>query len=528
MPDAGFTVGNSSKAVTNGSNGGNTFRIENGARLWVGRAFTLGGLNSPTNRLIVASGGVLDLTRLQNNFQTMAFGGGSYGNTADIYGTCVSTQNYEYVSVGQGAAASNNVLTCHSGSYFETKGNVYVGYSGSHNTFRVADGATFRQSNGTSRKIEIGHDGQSCDNRLIVENGNDISFAALAVVGEGGSDNLLLVTNGTAAVSRATIGNQASATGNVFKWAGDSCLSDVELDNVAFGGGSNNKFIIDGLDITCKVSKANFNYTTGSGNKAILRNARLTTCWQLASTMANGNELVLDNSEWNHVVSGHARCYFYQNCTLTLVNNSIANFNKDSFYLGYQTADARNTINILSGSTANFATFRLQMDNNRVVISNATMTVNHASGTYYLPFYNGDSYLIGSTNNTFRFEGSSPSLEITADAVRFAHHLTDDKLDFGATVLEYSLPAEAYATAPLRTASLYLARSNKIRVEQNSEQARTQKYTLAETSTGTITVEDIDDLASELPANCKLSLSGDSKKLILRASAPCGMMIFFR
>lgn len=528
FPAAGFMIGKSSAAVTTGSNGGNTLRIESGARLWVGRQFTLGGLNSPTNRLVVASGGVLDLTWTGSGWQTMAFGGQSYGNTTDIYGKCVSTQNYEYVCVGYGAPASNNVLTCHNGSYFETKGNVYVGWTGSHNTLRVADGATFRQSNGTSRFIYIGNNGESCDNRLIVENGNDISFKALAIVGYNGSDNLLLVTNGTAAVSRATIGSQASATGNVFKWAGDSCLSDVELDNVAFGVGSNNKFIIDGLDITCKVSKANFTYKTGSGNKVILRNAKLTTCGQMASTMTNGNALVLDNSEWNHVVNDHARAFLNQNCILTLVNNAVANFNRDSFYFGNATANSRNNLNILSGSTANFNTFRLQMDNNRVVISNATMTVNHPNGTYYLPFYNGKEYLIGSTNNTFRFEGSSPSLEITAAEVKFWRHLTEDKVDVGATVLEYSLPAEAYAVAPLRTAALVISRSNKIRVELNGEQARTQKYTLAETSTGTITVEDMADLGSELPANCKLSLSEDSKKLILKASVPCGMVILLR
>ena len=242
--------------------------------------------------------------------------------------------------------------------------------------------------------------------------------------------------------------------------------------------------------------------------------------------MANGNELVLDNSEWNHVVSGHARCFLNQYCTLTLVNNTIANFNRDSFYFGNTAAGARNNLNILSGSTANFNTFRLQMDNNRVVISNATMTVNHASGTYYLPFYNGASFTSGYTNNTFRFEGSSPSLEIAATEVRFSRHMTDDKVDFGATVLEYSLPAEPYTTAPLRASKIYISGSNKIRVEQNSEQPRTQRYTLAETSTGTITVEDMDDLGSELPPNCRLSLSDDSKKLTLRVGVQRGTLIY--
>lgn len=544
VPRGVVVIGESSKALEAGTSGGNKIVIAAGGVFHARYDFHFGAGYSPTNALIVEKGGVLDTTWDGNGFRFAKFGAYSYGNTFDLYGSYFATNNYNNISIGVGSAASNNVVTCHEGSYLKTNGNIYFGggYAGGAdfgdtgscgNRFIVKKGAKVIQGNANSRSIYVGTGRGSRRNAMIIEDGSDVSFTAPLYVGYLGSENFLCVSNGTD-VLKTTIGASASAHRNVYVWRGAQAATDVNLNNVKFGAGTNNEFRIEGKDVVFKkgnpaFSSTAFKMNAGCGNKFVVRDSTVEMIGNITSSagcFAKGNEIVFDGSIWNHKhdSGGNGTMTFEDKVTLTLRNSSTANLSGATFKWGNSVTDAQNVLNVLSGSVMNFSAFRLYQSNNRIVISNAVMNVSSA---LTLPYYNGGSYTGMNTNNVIRFEGVSPRLAGTS-TMTFLSHAVDGVVDYGKTVFEYALPGEAYAAAPLTATSISIGESNRLKVVLPETLPASVTYTLAEATSGTISIGDIDTFSADLPGNCTLRLSSDSKKLLLRAKSTAGLKLIIR
>ena len=531
-------------AVAIGSIGGgeNTFTIEEGASLTTLRDFWLGtDESSPMNKLIVKSGGSLNLNYATSPFRLVYFGEKSYGNIVENYGTIVSTNsNYYYLILGVNASSSNNLFTCDDGSYFDTKGNIWVGKSGSNNKFIVKEGATFKQSNGNSRYFRVGEGASSTNNQLIIEKGAIFSSAAPIYVGDSGSDNTVILDDYHKIPATMSIGINPTAHRNKVVFRGTEELTDFNLNSFTFGDGTNNELRIEGRTVsmvekTPTISPVSSRLTQlhldkGCGNKVVMKDSTVNFYGNFYGNedgFAKGNGIEFDNTIWNQGrdSSGNGEVRFVNNATITVKNNSTANLAGRTFAFGTTVEDAQNTLNLLNNSIMNVGYFRMVKSNNKVVISDSVLKVN--SNTT-IPYVNGSTYEGINTNNVFRFEGAAPSFTSTG-SITFMANKTEE-YEYGKTILEFVLPLSAYEKAPITATSITIKRGNKINVvlPAKEEQSDAVNYVICEAGTGVITIEDMEDLATDLPETCKLSLSDDKKKLTLRALKNIGLRVIIK
>lgn len=514
-------VGGYVKDPTTGANGQHLMKVLDGGLMHPNYGFSLGANSlSPSNRLVICEGGVMDITRIGNGFGTYSFGGSSPFNQTDIYGQCISTQNYEYVYVGNAATSCSNVFTVHKGGYFQTKGNIFMGGNGSFNKIIVEEGATFIQNNSGQRTVNLGYNEGSNSNLFYVASGATYSTAPGLSVGTSGSFNRAEFVN-PASVYSAKVGVNASACHNILWMHGTNTINSANLNNISFGAGTNNIAIVEGLTITN--ATASFTMSSGHDCKLILTNVSLYTAGQISSGTGFENELVIDNSRWNHLVTSHARVYLGRGNRWTFQNGTVANFVKDSFNFGYNDADARNLVRVLSNAVLTFSDLRILKDGNVMAISNAT--VNVQSGII-LPYTNGGGFTTATTNNTFRFEGDSPRL-VGAGSIELRENYVNEVLNFGGMNFDFVLPEEPYAVAPITATSLSLCGSARIHASVATKCRNRRRYVIAETSTGTIGA-DLEKLGSELPAGYRLSRSADKKQLVLSVPSDGGMLLLVR
>mgnify|MGYP003317177474 CR=1 FL=1 len=516
-----IVVGGYSKAPTTGANGQHLMKILDGGLVRPNYGFDLGAdALSRSNRLVICEGGVMDITRVGNGFSTHSFGAGSSFNQTDVYGQCISTQNYEYVYVGTAATSCSNVFTVHKGGYFQTKGNIFMGGKGSFNKIVVEEGGTFIQNNSGQRTVNLGYEAGSNSNLFYVASGATYSTAPGLSVGTSGSFNRAEFVN-PASVYSAKVGVNASACHNILWMHGTNTIVSANLSNIAFGSGSNNVAILEGMVLTN--ATANFTLSSGYDCKLILTNVTLFSGGQISSGTGFENELVIDNSRWDHLIKSHARVYLGRGNRWTFQNGTVANFVKDSFNFGYSDADARNLIRVLSGAVLTFGDLRFLKDCNVMSISNAT--VNVQSGII-MPYTNGGGFTAATTNNTFRFEGDSPRL-VGAGSIELRENYVNDVLNFGGMQFDFDLPEKPYEVAPITAKSLTLCASTRIHASVATKCRNRRRYVLAETSTGTISAN-LETLGAELPAGYRLSRSADKKQLVLSVPSDGGMLLLVR
>jgi hypothetical protein len=331
------------------------------------------------------------------------------------------------------------------------------------------------------------------------------------------------------------IGTNPTAHRNKVIFSGTEDLSNFSLNKIKFGDGTNNEFRIEGrtismLEKTPTISSSYLVLNKGCGNKVVMKDSTVNFFGNFkgeSGGFAKGNGIEFDNTIWNQGKDGggNGTVSFVNNATITVKNNSTANLAGRVFVFGAAVEDAQNTLNLLNNSIMNVGYFRMVKSNNKVVISDSVLKVN--SNTT-IPYVNGSTYEGINTNNVFRFEGAAPSFTSTG-SITFMADKTEE-YEYGKTILEFVLPLSAYEKAPITATSITIKRGNKINVvlPAKEEQSDAVNYVICEAGTGVITIEDMEDLASDLPETCKLSLSDDKKKLTLRALKNIGLRVIIK
>ena len=201
----------------------------------------------------------------------------------------------------------------------------------------------------------------------------------------------------------------------------------------------------------------------------------------------------------------------------------------NSLYVRNLTEDAgmAQTITVMDGATLSASKIALSGAGNKVMISNATVSVSGNLWTIRETASGTDS-----SNTVFRFSGDAPALSCN----RF-NDTTRSLL--GAPVLEYVIPEAGWSVAPLRSNESFTIPADVVlRIDADSVKAYKSALAARGEKTGivplmktgatnwAITIEDETALAANLPEGC--SLVYEDGVLSVKIKSGSGLAIFVR
>ncbi len=218
--------------------GPNRLVVSNGATLWSGTG-VLG--NSGASNQVVVTGA----SSLWTNQTFLLLGGNSVGNQVDVrdggWLACADG------AVGQGFNAnSNTVLLSDSGSGWNNLAGLTVGDGGSGNVLIVSNGATVLSSNGTvGASTSLGNNNLA----LLTGNGTVWSNQSSLNVGRFSFGNRLVASDGAnlfVGENNAVVGVNTAASSNsiTLTGAGTRWLSGVNSDMIIGSNGAMNRLVI--------------------------------------------------------------------------------------------------------------------------------------------------------------------------------------------------------------------------------------------------------------------------------------------
>ncbi len=250
---------------TNPLSGNNKVTVQNTNAVWRNLGDLFIGTNSYANSLVISNGGRVFNTnaflgynaQATNNQATVTGAGSRWDTVLELYigyggsgNSLVITNGGQaavaYAAVGVLPGANNNqVIVTGSGSSW-TNGFLDCGYYGSSNSLVIADGGQVLTAAGSF--CYIGRNAGANGNQVIVTGPGSLLTAPEGelVIGEGGSWNQLIISNGaTVACFNANCGpassnNTVLVTGTNSLWAVDSQLT------FAGGAGGNQLTIANG------------------------------------------------------------------------------------------------------------------------------------------------------------------------------------------------------------------------------------------------------------------------------------------
>ncbi|MBI5683509.1 MAG: autotransporter-associated beta strand repeat-containing protein [Verrucomicrobia bacterium] len=359
-----FLVGYGSSATAMSSN--NQLVIDGGT--WINTnagSDSIIGSYGVGNSLLVANGGLLDISATGGN---------------DFF-------------LGYQANASNNtMLVTGSGSRFNFNRIIYVGNVGSSNSFTVAAGGVVN-NNGTNQFI-IGNGSStgpviSSNNLLVIDGGrwSATNIGSDAIVGNYGVGNSLIITNGGVmemtgkSGSDFLIGSAAVATNNLMVVSGTGSLFNFNRIINVGNLGSFNTFVVSAGGVVNN-SNSTFVVGTGSGTGPVI---------------SSNNQLVIDGGFWGNTnVSADISIGNYGvGNSLIIANGGVmrlgtATVGGIDFMIGAQTMASNNSV-LVSGAGSVFVftnTIYVGYSGN----SNA-MTVDGGAVT------NGGTFTVGSSSS---------------------------------------------------------------------------------------------------------------------------------
>ena len=180
------------------------------------------------------------------------------------------------------ASVSNSVMVAGTGSVW-TNGFMYLGYDGGWNTMVISNAGSVVE---TGQATFVGYDTTSSSNRVLVTGTNSVwNCAGHFFMGNGGSGNSLVITNGGSVVSGGVVylgelsvssNNTALVTGSNSLWSSGSLLVG---DN-----GINNKLTINkGGRVVCSFAQLGYS-VPASGNSVWVSDTN--SVWDVSSTAA--------------------------------------------------------------------------------------------------------------------------------------------------------------------------------------------------------------------------------------------------
>ncbi len=176
------------------------------------------------------------------------------------------------VVVGNNDGADGNTFgVSGTGSTFTTTdvagAGLKVGQSSDNNSLTVGTGGTFSML-GTTRDAQIGANAGADGNSLEVTGGS-FSTQATLYVGNGGSNNELNVSEGSASAQNVRIGGTAASSGNVANVSGTGTLTVNNTMRVGSLGSGNQLNITGGGKVSMPNNDLFVGYQAGSANNVV-------------------------------------------------------------------------------------------------------------------------------------------------------------------------------------------------------------------------------------------------------------------
>ena len=510
--------------------------ITNGAHLRTAGTLNIGATGGDSNRVTVCEGGLVDTDLLGGLWKNTVVGGGtSCGNRLDVYGKYVHGDNYQDLYVGESDGSSNNVVQVHAGATFETQGRWEVGLKGQYNLFYAKDAEKVTLTGAASdRGLVVGAGANAHHNKVILDTVGTLTLAKGIYIGyypkvdanyPGGASNRFDLIDCPWPGVSFYLGKSATSVGNELNIRYTKAMTGFKMSSVNFGEGAGNVVRVRGTTITSANNEPKLPSVTATPGCQVVfgEGTTLLTGGAAYVDLVGEAALVFDNCVWSHKAEhtggNNARLTFRAGGHLVARNNAIVSNCYETVNFGLDGESVSGCrLEVLSGAVYEAGDFRWHGSDNLLTISNATF--HCVTDNYGYP----RNKSVVSTNAVIRFEGDCPRFDGTV-AFKFnyvADLISDPRL-------EYALPTEPYAVAPLTAPSITLPKTTKIRLalgEKSSKYAG--EYVLAEATgkTGVITVADMAELGSELPENCKLVLSKDKKRL--SAKFKTGLVLFVR
>ena len=289
------------------SSSNNSVLVSGLGSLWsIANSLELGVNGGFFNSLVISNKGAV-----ANNIGYIGYGNDSFSNSVTVTGADSTWSNGGSVYVGYDASASslvisnggsvssaNNCEIGHTssnnsisvdgvGTSLSIGGELRIGYYGSSNAVFVTNGANVSiggwtlvgewsgasnnllKVSGSSTltsagEIDIGYDNNTSGNQVIVTGGGELITRSYLVVGQGGSSNSLVVSNGGRAVSDGVffIGHFSSASNNSVLVTGSN--SSINANSGLYVGASGSGTLTITAGGAVVASRIDIAYDTGS------------------------------------------------------------------------------------------------------------------------------------------------------------------------------------------------------------------------------------------------------------------------
>ena len=188
-------------------------------------------------------------------------------------------------------------------------------------------------------------------------------------------------------------------------------------------------------------------------------------------------------------------------------------------------------VRFASGASVSARYFSVLTSNNRVTISNGTVSVANCYWPGTKSVYPNNAAFgdkVGTpreaTNNVVRFEGACPRLVVSGTIASY-----QDEGQKTSTTLEFVIPEGGYdrANPPIEaTAGISFQSKLTVRIDPTAYTGVHRWMTLMKTTSGSISIAALD--LSEVPESCQVRLSADRKRLQVGLGEPVGMMLLVR
>jgi len=274
---------NSTSSLNVGNGGpGNLLVISNGGVVNDQYGY-IGNSNSASNNTALVTGS----NSLWSNSSSLTVGNGSVSNSLVISNGGVVNDQYGYIG-NSNSASNNTALVTGSNSLWTNSGDFVVGMSGSSNSITITNGG--KVVNGQSGKGGvIGLNASASNNSVIISGSNSLwKSSSSLTVGNGGSGNLLVISNGGVVNDQfGYIGNSSTGSNNTALVTGSNSLWSNSSSLTVGNGGVGNSLMISNGGVVNDQSGYIGNSSTGSNNTALVTGSN--SLWSNSSSLTVGN-----------------------------------------------------------------------------------------------------------------------------------------------------------------------------------------------------------------------------------------------
>ena len=570
MKGGSFAVGKGSQIGYTSSVAGNTLVLDGCTFTHTGSTLMVGASTSSGNAVVLTNGASASLATLEicNN--------GGRGNRFEVNAGCTVTTSGNVLSDSYGGKQDTDdglLLVRGAGASIATSNGryLYIGYRHDNNTVTVADGGSLSIPGGTLEfGVTSGTGGSShCANgRLNVLNGATVSTYNL-MMGINSHGNTTVVSNATLNVGYATIVGSTGGTNRLVATGSSSTVVAARLRLGMDDGSDRNEVVVsDGAKLT-----AMSDFVVGSStmfNEVVASNATLQVQsfvigkYAAASNNAvriKGPSAVLTQTRnsWGQTdANGYFGCgangllELSDRCVVTsphpapviggLSNGNVLRITGGAQATGSNPCVGRaatantdattgNRLEVLDGAKYTVVRPYVKGVGNGIVVSNATLyTSNTQTNTVYIGCVESGELVGATSNNYLRLEGSTPDVRLVS---------TGGYCIWNGSRVEFVLPPEPYAKAPLCGSQLHVDATSDIVVDLSAVDATRHgklRYPLFEVSVNNDALRNMLNAEALRRANARLAGkaviawegSGIGSKLVCTVKGNNGMVILFR